>query len=197
MNRVFLATILFTLVAVLSFCCWAFGGRFFGSEYSLYAGCAIVFFGLGGAALFPASGLGKKSLFRFSLAFAASFLLYALVWSVCWFGLKNTFGEILGSALGLCLMIALFRKLSGLSRGQSLLTATAVAFLCHSIGYYLGDFLHAAFLGRGPMPLNEIIGDRKTAAIVSKLAWGVCYGLGFGLGLSLVLHRSAQSSAKP
>ena len=80
-----LPTLLFALVAVTSFSMWALGASFFPSEPAMYTGCAIVFLGFGGLALTPGTMVsGSASRARFAGFFAMGFVLYSILWSVCW-----------------------------------------------------------------------------------------------------------------
>jgi hypothetical protein len=184
-------TFLFTLVAVASFSLWALGTSIFPSEYALYAGCAVVFLGFGGLALTPGTIVsGAPARIRFAGLFAGGFVLYSILWSVCWFQFHNTFGEVLGSFLGLIPLIALLKRY--FPERQSLWTGVAVAFLWHTLGYYFGGFAYAAFQGKGVLPL-PLPFDRETTVTLARLSWGLFYGLGLGFGLSLLLQRSRQS----
>ncbi len=144
-----LSVLLFLLVALLSFSVWAFGGAIFPSEPAMYAGCALVFLGLGGMALLPARERPGDNAIYFCVSFATAYLAYAIIWSVAWFSIPNTFGEVLGSSIGLLVFTAIFVRWNRL--GVSILTGTAVVFLFHTFGYYLGGFTYAMLQGRGPM----------------------------------------------
>jgi len=179
------------MVAVASFCCWAFNLRLFPSEVGLYISCAVVFFGLGGISLFPATGKsGAGNALKLAISFAIGFSIYATIWSLCWFGLKNTFGEVAGSALGLLAFVVVLKKTSQIN--ENIFSALTIVFFWHTTGYYTGDFLHYSLLGRNPLPLN-LFESKETTVVVSRLAWGVFYGLGLGLGLSQILHKSRQT----
>lgn len=186
-----LPTLLFALVAVISFSIWALGARLFSSEPAMYTACAIVFLGFGGLVLTPGAIVsGTASRVRFAGFFAAGFVLYSVLWSVCWFQFHNTFGEILGSFLGLIPLIGLLKRY--FPSRQSLWTGVAIAFLWHTLGYYLGGFAYAALQGKGPIPL-PLPFSPETTVTTARLVWGLCYGLGLGFGLSLLLQRSRQS----
>ena len=188
--RTLLPAFLFMLVAVASFSLWAFGGKIFKSEISLYTGCAVVFLGLGGLALAPGSGfVGLQKIMKLCVAFAFGFILYAIIWSLAWFQFRNTFGEVIGSSLGLAAMLWMMKFILKKSFRDSFLATLAIVFLCHTIGYYTGELFNFALLGRGPIDLSSMIESKKTAATLSKLAWGVFYGLGLGTGLSLAVQR--------
>lgn len=170
---------------MLSFAVWAWGGSSFSSEAAMYAACALVFLGLGGLALLPAARpLGAPASIAFCLRFAAGFLLYALLWSVAWFTFRNTFGEIFGSFLGLLCATALWRPRHRAQRG--LLTATALVFLWHSLGYYAGGFAYQSLQNRGVFPLDlPMRGEAVTT--LARFAWGLLYGLGLGRGIVAIL----------
>ena len=188
--RSILSIALFTLVALLGYAVWAFGSSLFSSEPAMYAGCALAFLGLGGPALLPDSGDTGGRHIRFCLSFSLAFLVYAFFWSVSWFSLPTTFGEIIGSSIGLAGFALVYRGIMGYR--VPITTATATLFLWHSVGYYAGDFLYAAIQGRGPAAMSldwEPTRIRHTA----RLSWGLCYGVGLGLGINRFLHLSRQS----
>lgn len=192
--RIFLSAILFTLVAVASFSCWAFGGRLFHSELTLYTACAVVFLGLGGVALSPGLPPGKGGIVRFSVVFAVSFLAYAFLWSTAWFLLPNTLGEVVGSTLGLIALVAIMKK--ALALDIALLSGVAIVFLMHTLGYYLGGFAYEALQGRGPYALN-LEAPLPTVRTLARLSWGIGYGLGLGCRILALFHASACREARP
>jgi len=178
------------LVALSGYAVWAFGGAFFSSEPVMYAACALVFLGLGGPALLPDSGDISGRKIRFCLSISLSFLVYAIIWSIAWFTLPTTFGEILGSSLGLLGFAAVYRGL--MKHHVAIMIATATLFLWHTIGYYASSFVYASFQGRGPGAINL---DWEPTSIrhFARLSWGFFYGLGLGLGINRFLHLSRQS----
>ncbi len=181
-----LAIILFTCVALLSFAIWATGSQFYSSEVGLYAMCALVFLGLGGVALLPATGIvGTKAKALFCLRFALGFIVYAVIWSVAWFTFRSSFGEVFGSALGLLGLIAVLRPRRLATVG--LVGATALAFLWHSLGYYAGDFAYQSLQGRGAFPLESSL-SVPTVTLMARFSWGLFYGLGLGAGLVSLLQ---------
>ncbi|NLT70227.1 MAG: hypothetical protein GXX91_05980 [Verrucomicrobiaceae bacterium] len=186
-----LATLLFTLVALASFATWALGSHFFSSEAAMYTMCSLVFLGLGGLALMPAAGLpNPRSRLAFCLRFAIGFIAYSLLWSVSWFTFRDTFGEVIGSFSGLLALVAI------LGRGRrhssdSLLIATAIVFLWHTLGYYTGGFAYKILQGRGPFGIEPFLQPEATV-ILARFSWGLCYGLGLGAGLTALLQRSRQ-----
>ncbi len=187
-SNTILATVFFSLVALISFAFWAFGSAWNLSEVSTYTLCAAVFFGSGGLALSPASGArGMRGLLAFSARFSIGFLIYAIVWSVSWFAFRNTFGEVLGSFVGLTALVAVLR--SGRSKTPDLLTATAVVSLWYTLGYYLGGQSYEALQNRGALAI-DLPWERATVVTVARFSWGLFYGLGLGFGLARMLQAS-------
>ena len=146
--RSILSILLFTSVALGSFSVWAWGGQWFTSEPAMYSACASVFLGLGGAALLPSTNTARAGRLKFCLTFAGAFTIYAVIWSVAWFSLPNTFGEILGSSLGLLAFTAAMK--AALKFKIRLMTGVAVIFLWHSLGYYTGEFAYSSLQGKAP-----------------------------------------------
>jgi len=186
----FLSVGLFTLVAVLSFSCWAWGGGVFGSEVAMYAACAVVFLFGGGLATWPILSGTARFRWTYSLWFAVGFILYSILWTAAWFVFRNTWGEVLGSSLGLIGLAWVLRRYA--NPDHSILAVVAILFLFHSLGYYAGDFFHSALQGRGSLPLALPFAP-ATVGLLAKLAWGICYGLGLGWGLQAVLHPARQN----
>lgn len=183
-----IGTLGFTAVSLAGFSVWAFAGRWFYKtvgEAGLYAATAIVFLGLSGALLAPLLG-GPRRLPRFYGLFIPAFLIYSIVWCVCWFALGLGWGEWLGSLLGSAAFAAwiCFR----LGRWAVLPRSSLVLFATHSAGYFLGGLAMAWMVRSGiaeSLGLSHSLGDT-----LAKLAWGLCYGLGFGLGLGFLFHAA-------
>ena len=190
-TRSLIPTLLFTFVALASFSAWAIGSRFFSSEGQMYAACAIIFLGLGGLALLPGSGLRDlKSRSSFCLRFALGFVAYSVIWSASWFTFRDTFGEVAGSFFGLLAIVLMLRK--QLVSSPTLLTATAIVFLWHTLGYYTGGMTYQILQGHGRFGITLPF-DPKTTVILARFSWGLFYGLGLGFGLTCLLQRSRQS----
>ena len=182
---------LFALVALLSFSVWAVGASWYSTEKGMYALCALVFLGLGGLALLPASGLrGGRAAVGLCLRFALGFAVYALVWSVSWFTFHDTFGEGIGSFFGLLGLTAILKR--GTDSPHDLLTATAIVFLWHTLGYYIGGLAYQALQNRGVLAV-ELPLEKSTVPTVARFAWGLFYGLGLGFGLAKLLHSARRS----
>ncbi len=177
----------FALVSIAAFAVWAFGGPWFrgrGGEPAMYAAITAVFLGLSGAVLAPlAGGWG-----RFYRAFLPAFGVYALVWSLAWFSLHGRTGEWVGALAGCLAFSSLcLRRLGG--RHGLLLPALAF-FAWHTAGYFAGSWAMYGFW-LDPARLEEFPGLGKAdVAVLAKLSWGLCYGLGFGAGLGQLLHRA-------
>ncbi|MDF1810621.1 MAG: hypothetical protein P1V20_00335 [Verrucomicrobiales bacterium] len=175
MIRYVLPVLAFTLVAVVSFSVWAFGGRVLNSTWSLYTSCAVVFLLLGGVALLPFSGgAGRKPLYRLLWLFPLSFTVYSICWTVGWLSFKNHFGEIVGSATGIIAMTAVIR--TKLPYSRTVLEASAVVFLFYTVGYYAGEMIY-----------------KEVGGLWGKLGWGTGFGAGLGAGLAYLVQLSASS----
>jgi hypothetical protein len=158
----------FGVVSVLAYSIWAY--RLIPGAAAMYTSIAVVYIGLTGLAL-SRLVLGPGAATRFALLFAAAFVVYAAAWCVFWFGLNGKrHADLWGAAAGLAGFTFVVRGAFG-KRGD-FLSLFAVLFTCHSLGYYLGDVLHAAIRGAG-----------------GRLLWGAGHGLGFGAGLGYVLFH--------
>lgn len=156
----------FAIVSTIAYGIWAF--RLWPYGPGMYAAIAVVYLGLGGFAL---GGLvsGRGAIPRVTALFAVSFFVYALIWCAFWFGLRGKFhADLWGAAIGLAAMSAVIRRAFGATGGA--LEAWAVLFTCHTLGYTLGDELHAALRG-----------------VNGRLLWGTAHGAGFGAGLGYLL----------
>lgn len=186
---------LFLLVSVLSFSVWAFAGKWFPNEPTMYAGCAVVFLGLGGLAMLPAGKFSGKPALRYCISFAIGYLAYAVIWSVAWFSIPGTLSETWGSAIGLLVLAATLKRWNELE--ISLLSATAILFLFHTLGYYFGGHTYKVIRQISDLGINPDPGSRGTILLLAKLSWGAGYGIGLGVGLAKILYLSRQSSASP
>lgn len=135
---------------------------------------------LGGSALFPLVA-GRRRRLRFYATFGAAFFVYGISWMTAYFSLKNGAGEWLGSLAGSVAMALVFAVEFKALRSAPLLSA--VLFVAHSIGYFLGSAFYYS-LGRPS----------------GMLLWGAFYGLCLGAGIGAVLyiaqsqHATGQSS---
>ncbi len=169
----------FTIVSVLMFGLWAVAGRWLEQslgELLFYAVLAVGFMAGGGAVFKPI--LIGRNLGRFYALFVGSFLIYAVIWTVCWFQYRAT-GEWLATVIGPAVMGGLIAwTFAAMSRLGSCVVAL---ILGHTIGYFLGSWLFAwePLYNRGGM-----------------LLWGVTYGAGFGAGISYALHVCQTKTRK-
>ena len=161
----------FGAVSVLAYSIYAF--KWVPGTVPMYAAVAVIYLGLGGVALGRlVHGTGGTK--RFAVLFALGFLLYALGWCAGWFALKAKYhGEIWGSLLGLAALTWLLQRAFGHAR--DFLPGFGVLFLCHTLGFTLGDNLH----GLVPYPLGGLL-------------WGLGHGLGFGAGIAYVVFHGQE-----
>ncbi len=153
----------------------------------MYALCALVFLVGGGLALLPAARLSGRRAAGLCIRFAIGFSLYAVAWSAAWFTFRNSFGETLGSFVGLLALTSVLKAKGGPAAGSALLAATASVFLWHTLGYYAGGFAYQALQGRGAFAVDLPLGAASTTTL-ARFSWGLCYGIGLGYGLSRLLH---------
>lgn len=159
------------LVSVAAYSIWAY--RLVPGAAAMYAAIAAIYLGLAGLALGRlVAGPGGTA--RFIGLFAVAFAVYAVIWCAFWFGLKGRHhADLYGAAAGLAAMVWLLHRAFG--GGGDPLTLFGVLFACHTIGYTLGDDLHAVVRGA-----------------TGRLLWGLGHGLGFGAGLGYVLHQAQE-----
>lgn len=161
----------FALVSLVSFGVWAWGGRWLHlhtGELGLYAACAIVLIG-GGGAVFGRLLIDTHGRRRFYCLFALAFFLYAGVWTGSYFSLRDKSGEWLASLLGPAILGMTFANAFGAPSAKRKVVFTLV--VTHSLGYFMGALLYRAF-----------------AAPAGMLLWGLAYGLSFGAGIGYALH---------
>ncbi len=174
----------FTLVSLAAYSIWAFAPRLGGSEIGMYILIALVF--LSGSGL-TMSGLltGPSRLRRFYILFIPAFTGYAILWSLAWFVIKDRPGEWIGAISGILFFAAFAWFMLGRPRGFWL--ATIVLFALHTLGYFMGGQCMYGLLHSG------ISGWSKPhVAILAKLSWGLCHGIGFGAGIGFALGRWQQ-----
>lgn len=161
----------FAILSTAAYGIWAFQLLPYGP--GMYAAIAVVYLGLGGLSLGGVVA-GRGVVARVTALFALSFFAYALIWCAFWFGLRGKHhADLWGAAAGLAAMSTLIRRAFGASGGA--LEAWAVLFVCHTLGYTLGDELHAAFRGA-----------------TGRLLWGTAHGAGFGAGLGYLLAAAQR-----
>ena len=185
----------FTVVSLLVFALWAFGGHWFYQnlgEGGFYLVCAIAFIGLSGFVLHPLTR-GRTGLGRFYGAFTVSFMAYAVLWSAAWFLLRGKLGEWVGSIAGPIALALLLLRLTHAPRASIPLLLAVVAL--HSLGYFAGDSLYAWV--RSPAGADTFASLNKAERFkLGAMAWGFAYGLGLGSAIGLILHQIATQPPK-
>src|ERR1044072_1506263 len=161
----------FCLASLCVFATVAFAERWMYARlglYGAYIAWTALFILLGGGAL-GSLVTGRWRLPRFYILFGLAFFAYAAGWVGAYFTLRGSAGEWVGSLAGCVLMGCVFALGFGAPRSAPKLSA--VLFVAHAIGYFLGSTLNDAAGGRAGM-----------------LLWGGVYGLALGAGLGAVLH---------
>ncbi|MEO8353718.1 MAG: hypothetical protein ABI680_18475 [Chthoniobacteraceae bacterium] len=175
-----LGAIGFALVSVAGFAPWPIFGYWFRNlgEVALYMTCTLVFLA-GSGLLLHRLILGPGSLWRCYALFSLAFLAYAVVWVLCWMGLRGEAGEWTGAFGGTAVMGIIFALAFGAPRQIPLVVVTLFAF--HTLGYEIGDRV-----------AHKLMSDHRALAM---LAWGACYGLGFGAGLGAAFYSCQKGVA--
>jgi hypothetical protein len=182
----------FALVSIGGFGVWAFESKLLPkgvSEVGLYIGCLVVFVVLAELFLAPLVQ-GSKRFARFNGSFVPAFIAYAIVWSACWFALRSKTGEWLGCAAGCAVFAWILGK--RLRAKSGFVAAIVLLIATHAAGYFIGGEVFA--MRRNPPGL---IADwpKRDILTLAKLAWGLCYGLGFGAGIGYAFHVFQKAGA--
>jgi hypothetical protein len=157
-------------VSVLAFSPWAF--RLIRGEQALYAVIALIYIALAGVT-FSRLIIGPGAATRFAALFGCGFVIYAVVWCACWFGLgRKAPADLWGNIAGAALLGVFIARAFGTSR---LLIPVIVLLALYLAGYYAGGWIYS--LGRRPY---------------GALGWGAAYGCGFGAGLGFLLYAVQQ-----
>jgi len=133
-----------------------------------YLAWTVLFVVLSGA-LFGSLVRGRSRLPRFYLLWTIAFFAYAASWTVAYFTLHRTAGELVGALVGSILMAAVIA--AGFRSLRSIVKLAAILFVSNSLGYFLGATIFTSLL-------NE----------TGMLLFGVVYGLFFGAGIGAALH---------
>lgn len=168
----------FCLASLCVFATVAFAERWMYARlglYGAYIAWTALFILLGGGAL-GSLAVGRWRLPRFYVLFGLAFFAYAAGWVGAYFTLRGASGEWVGALAGCFLMGCVFAF--GFGAPRSTLKLSAVLFVAHAIGYFVGSALNDAVGGRAGM-----------------LFWGVVYGLILGAGLGAALHLSRARGA--
>lgn len=192
MRAIFSGAWRFALVSVLAFGFWALEPKFLprnSGEPVTFIGCLIAFALFAEIFLVPLVQ-EPNARRKFNGSFIPAFLLYAVVWSACWFLLKIRAREWIGSGLG-CAAFAyvLYWRLAA---RQGLCRAILFLIITHSVGYFLGG--KAFYMARHP-PEFFSSWSKENIWLTAKLVWGLCYGLGFGAGIGYAFDVFQRTAA--
>jgi hypothetical protein len=170
----------FALVSVLAFGFWALEPKFMPKSYGepvTFAGCLVAFAVFAEIFLVPLVH-EPNARRKFNGSFIPAFILYAVVWSACWFALKLRSREWIASALGCAAFAAVLYWRLGAREG--LWKVILFLIVTHAAGYYLGGKVF--YMARHP-PDFVASWSKENIWMAAKLMWGLCYGLGFGAGI--------------
>ena len=195
MRAIFSGAWRFAVVSLAGFGFWALEPAMlpkrFG-EMGVFLGCLLFFCGF--AEIFLINLVHEPNRRKkFNRSFVPAFVTYAIVWSACWFALKFGRGEWLGSALGCAAFAFILGKQLGAREGY----CKVILFLiiAHSAGYFLGGKVF--YMARHPPDALASL-SKDQVWTLAKLAWGLCYGLGFGAGIGYaydVFQKAAPAKA--
>ena len=186
----------FAVVSVLAFGFWVLEPRILPKNFGepgVFAGCLIAF------AVFAEFFLIRlvhepNARRKFNGSFIPAFIVYAMVWSACWFAPRVPAREWIGSVLACAAFTAIMHWRLGAREG--LWKVMLFLIVTHTAGYYLGG--KAFSMARHP---PSLIASWPKADIwnAAKLAWGLCYGLGFGAGIGYAfdIFQRAAPIKKP
>lgn len=162
----------FGVVSLVVFGLWALAGRWLVARIGtipFYSVLAVGFMAGGPAAFKPV--LIGENLRRFYVLFLGSFLIYSVIWIVCWSKWGHA-GEGVASVVGPAAMGGLFvGAFDARARWIPCLSALVIG---HTVGYFAGSLLFAW------EPLHTRIGME---------IWGLLYGAGFGAGIGFALSE--------
>jgi len=185
----------FTVVSLGGFAPWMLAGRWFywnTGELGLYVVCAVVFIGLSGL-LMHRLVIGPGSLVRFYKIFSLAFVSYSVAWTIGWMMLRGAAGGVVGSLAGMAVMGGILAF--GFAAGGATIRIIGVLFVANVAGYFIGEWTHNGALALKEGNALGIVLEQSVRAVLSKAAWGLCYGLGFGAGLGWAFYF-CQSEAR-
>ncbi len=190
----------FTLVSLGGFAPWVFAGGWFYrtiGEIALYVACAVAFIALSGPLLHRLI-IGPGSLSRFYKLFSLAFLAYAAVWTIAWMALARSTGGvtagIIGAVAGIVAMGTLLAL--GFKTPESALRIIVALLIGNVAGYFIGEWAYSGINALKEGNLTGLVLERQTRSILSKTAWGLCYGLGFGAGIGFAFHACQAKARK-
>jgi hypothetical protein len=181
----------FMIVSIAGFLPWVFAGKWHyrnPSELVMYLTCAAVFISLSGLLLHPLI-IGPGSLKRFYIFFSIAFAAYAFAWIAGWMGLRGHamhVRSIVGLLAGTVVMGILFSL--AFAAPAEMLKVIAVLFLLNSLGYFVGGWVEGCLARQNEISLIGVTLTGRVIAILMKLLWGACFGIGLGAGLGIAFH---------
>jgi len=181
-------TVGFTIVSLGGFAPWVFAGQTFYravGEIGLYVACAVVFVVLSGLMLHRLI-IGPGSLGRFYKVFTLAFLAYAVAWTIGWMVLRGHTGSVVGLLAGAIAMGAILAQT--FAARNAMWKTIAVLFVGNAAGYFVGGWAHNVVLAMKETGVLGFVLDQPTRVALSKVVWGLFYGLGFGAGIGVALH---------
>ena len=182
----------FALVSVLAFGFWAIQPKILPKSFgepATFVGCLIVFVVFGEIFLVPLAHQPDARR-KFTGSFIPAFIVYAAVWSACWFARQLPAREWVGSVLGCAAFAAILHWRLGAREG--LWKVILLLTITHTAGYYLGGKVF--YTARHP-PAFAASWTKDTIWAVAKLMWGLCYGLGFGAGIGYAFDRFQRAAS--
>jgi len=189
----------FTLVSLAGFAPWVLAGRWFYrtvGEVGLYVVCAVAFIGLSGPFLHRLI-IGPGSLSRCYKLFSLAFLAYAAVWTIAWMALARSTGGVMAGIIGAVGGIFAMGTLLalGFKAAESVLQVIVALLIGNVVGYFIGEWAYNGINALKEGNVTGLVLDRPVRSILSKSAWGLCYGLGFGAGIGFAFH-ACQATAR-
>ncbi|HMP82947.1 MAG TPA: hypothetical protein PKA41_09635 [Verrucomicrobiota bacterium] len=178
----------FTLVSLGGFGPWVLAGRWFYrnvGELGLYVVCAVVFVGLSGL-LMHRLIIGPGSLSRFYKVFSVAFVAYAVAWTVGWMSFRGVTGSVVGALAGMAVMGGVLAV--GFAARDAVWKIIIVLFVANAAGYFIGEWAYKGVLSLKEGNASGIVLEQSTRAALSKLAWGLIYGLGSGAGIGWAFY---------
>ena len=169
----------FGLVSLCVFATVAFGEGWMYQNLGLfgsYIAWILLFILLSGAVFGSLVVVDRWRLPKFYFLWAVAFFAYAAVWMIAYFTLGRTVGELVGALAGSIFMALVLA--TGFRTLGSLVKLSAVLFVSHALGYFLGAALFDT--------LSEPTG---------MLLFGVVYGVFFGAGIGAALQLAQRSKS--
>jgi hypothetical protein len=193
-------TVGFTLLSLAGFAPWVLAGRWFYrtvGEIGLYITCAVAFIGFSGPLLHRLI-IGPGSLSRCYKLFSLAFIAYAVVWTIAWMTMARPAGPVTAGVVGAIAGIAVMGAVLalGFKSPEAMLKVIVALFVGNLIGYFVGEWAYNGINALKEGNATGFILERQTRSILSKTAWGLCYGLGFGAGIGFAFYACQAKARK-